>query len=330
MELKDRLGRIHNYLRISLTDKCNLRCTYCMPQENPQFAPQAHLMNATEVLQIAEKFVEAGVDKIRLTGGEPLVRKDIDVILRGLSQMPVQLTMTTNAVLLDKYFDVLDAAGCTHLNISLDTLDRQRFQEMTGRDNFDRVLNNILEAKRRNFNIKINTVLMKDVNTDEVLDLIQFFTPKDIPVRFIEFMPFKDNQWDRSKMLSQEEVLDIVYEVYAKSDVKKIAVGAHATAREFKLPDASATFGIISSVTNPFCDTCNRLRLTADGKLKNCLFSNAEVDLLTLHREGKDFTALVNQVVQRKAAVRAGMKSPALFENKSTHQHNRSMVRIGG
>lgn len=301
-----------------------------MPVENMQFTPTALQMNATELLDIANTFVKAGVDKIRLTGGEPLVRKDIDEILRGLSKFPVRLAMTTNAVMLYKHFDLLEETGCTKLNISLDTLDKKRFFEITRRNNFDVVLENILEAKKRGFDIKINTVLIKGTNDDEVMSLLKFFAEKEIPLRFIEFMPFKDNKWDKSKMVSEEEILEQVYQEFGEAETEELPVADHATAREYKLPGAKVSFGVISSVTNPFCDSCNRLRLTADGKLKNCLFSNNEADLLKLHRAGKNITPAVNLLVAKKAAVRAGMVSSKLFENKETHQQNRSMVRIGG
>lgn len=330
MNLIDKHHRLHNYLRISLTDKCNLRCTYCMPYENMQFNPTALQMNAEELLAITQSFVKAGVDKIRLTGGEPLVRKDIDNILRGLSQLPVRLAMTTNAVKLHHHFYLLEETHCMRLNISLDTLESGRFKTITRRNDFDRVLENIIEAKKRGFDIKINTVLIKGTNDDEVLPLLKFFSKQEIPLRFIEFMPFKDNQWDKSKMVSEKEILDQVYAEFGHMQIQQMPVAAHATAREYKLPNSKVSFGVISSVTNPFCDTCNRLRLTADGKLKNCLFSNNEADLLSLIRSGQDITPAVNLLVANKAAVRAGMVTNELFENKATHQKNRSMIRIGG
>lgn len=330
MNLRDTHNRKHNYLRISLTDKCNLRCTYCMPVENMQFSPSAKLMNASELLEITNNFVKAGVNKIRLTGGEPLIRKDIDVILKGLAKLPVSLAMTTNAVMLHKHFDLLEETGCTKLNISLDTLDKKRFFELTRRDNFDLVLENILEAKKRGFDIKVNTVLIKGTNDDEVLSLLKYFAEKEISLRFIEFMPFKDNKWDKSKMVSDKEILNLLYNEYGEDKIEELPVANNATAREYKLPGAKVSFGVISSVTNPFCSSCNRLRLTADGKLKNCLFSNNEADLLQLHRADKDITPAVNLIVAKKAAVRAGMNNSELFENNETHQKNRSMVRIGG
>lgn len=330
MNLKDTHDRIHDYLRISLTDKCNLRCTYCMPHENMQFTPTTQQMNADELLSIAKTFIDAGVNKIRLTGGEPLVRKDIDVILKGLSELGVKLAMTTNAVMLHKHLDLLEKTGCTKLNISLDTLDKKQFFELTRRDNFELVLENILEAKKRGFDIKVNTVLIKGTNDHEIISLLKFFAKNEISLRFIEFMPFKDNKWDMSKMVSEEEILNQVYQEFGQSKIEQLPVANHATAREYKLPGAKVSFGVISSVTNPFCDSCNRLRLTSDGKLKNCLFSNNEADLLKLYRENKDITPAVNLLVKQKHAVRSGMVSAELFENKDTHQQNRSMVRIGG
>ncbi len=301
-----------------------------MPDEKIKFTPRENQMNAEELLAIAGEFVKAGVHKIRLTGGEPLIRKDITEILTGLAKLPVQLAITTNGVLLDEYFDLLEKTQVQVINISLDSLNPKRFNHITKRNEFDRVWKNIQEAITRGFKVKLNTVLMKGVNDDEVLNLIELSIQHQLQVRFIEFMPFDGNRWDFSKMISEEEILNQVYQKYPKEQVQQLPNKKHATAKNFKLPDSQGSFGLISSVTSPFCDSCNRLRLTSDGKMKNCLFSNDEADLLTLFRAGEPIEQAVNLLVKKKHAVRAGMDSIDDFKTSDQHGLNRSMVRIGG
>lgn len=301
-----------------------------MPNEKIKFTPQEHQMNTKELLAITREFVKAGVQKIRLTGGEPLIRKDIAEILTGLAQLPVQLAVTTNGVLLNEYFDLLEKTQLQVINISLDSLNPKRFNEITKRNEFDRVWKNIQEAITRGFKVKLNTVLMKGVNDDEVLKLVELSKEHDLQVRFIEFMPFDGNRWDFSKMISEDEILQQVYQKYPKELIEQLPSKKHATAKNFKLPDSKGSFGLISSVTSPFCDSCNRLRLTSDGKMKNCLFSNDEADLLTLFRAGKSIEQAVNLLVKKKHAVRAGMDNIDDFKTSDQHGLNRSMVRIGG
>ncbi|MFV0529959.1 MAG: GTP 3',8-cyclase MoaA [Flavobacteriales bacterium] len=330
VNLTDRHNRKHNYLRISLTDRCNFRCMYCMPDEKIKFTPQESQMNAEELLTITKEFVEAGVQKIRLTGGEPLIRKDIQTILKGLSQMPVELAMTSNGLLLNDYFDLLKEVNLKVLNVSLDTLKPEKFYQMTKRNEFDKVWHNILLAIEKGFKVKLNTVLIKDFNDDEILDLAELSLHHNLQVRFIEFMPFDGNCWDFTKMITEKEILASVYYKYPKNTVKKLSLKKHATAKNYKLSGSKGSFGIISSVTNPFCDTCNRLRLTSDGRMKNCLFSNDEADLLTLFRQGKSIKETVNLLVLKKYAIRAGMEKLSDFKTSNQHSLNRSMVRIGG
>ncbi len=301
-----------------------------MPDEKIKFTPRENQMNVEELLAIAGEFVKAGVHKIRLTGGEPLIRKDITEILAGLTKFPVQLAITTNGVLLDEYFDLLEKTQVQVINISLDSLNPKRFNHITKRNEFDRVWKNIQEAITRGFKVKLNTVLMKGVNDDEVLNLIELSIQHQLQVRFIEFMPFDGNRWDFSKMISEEDILNQVYQKYPKEQVQQLPNKKHATAKNFKLPNSQGSFGLISSLTNPFCDSCNRLRLTSDGKMKNCLFSNDEADLLTLFRAGKPIKQTVNLLVKKKHAVRAGMESIDDFKTSDQHGLNRSMVRIGG
>ncbi|HEY6955373.1 MAG TPA: GTP 3',8-cyclase MoaA, partial [Flavisolibacter sp.] len=267
--LVDRFHRAHNYLRISVTDTCNLRCTYCMPAEDHDFLPPARVMQIDEVIMLAKKFVSLGVDKIRLTGGEPLVRKDIAEIIQALSQLPVTLTLTTNAVRLHRFFPIIKNAGIRSLNVSLDTLNKEKFQVMTRRDRYDRVWSNIHAAIDEGIHVKVNVVLIKGVNDGEINKFIKWTSGTPVHVRFIEFMPFSGNQWDSGKVVTFGEIIDIIEREYS---VIKLKDELNDTTRKFMVPGHAGTFAIISTMSNPFCDGCNRIRLTADGKIKNCLF----------------------------------------------------------
>ena len=328
--LTDGYGRKHNYLRISLVEKCNLRCTYCMPSEGVQLSPSEELMSASEVYEIAKVFVSHGVDKIRLTGGEPLLRKDFGEIVEYLSSLPVSLAITTNGVLLDRYIDVLKKAGINKLNISIDTLNPDRFKGLTLRDQFHRVIKNIDWAIEEGFNVKLNVVLIKGQNEDEIIEFIELTKDASVQVRFIEFMPFKGNQWDQSKTISLESILNRVSDHYNNSALERIEDEPNDTAKNYKIRDYQGSFAVISTVTNPFCDSCNRLRLTANGRLRNCLFSDKEQRLLELFRFGVPIEPIIAKAVGMKKAVRAGLESPEEFENYQNHQNNRSMIKIGG
>lgn len=328
--LKDSLGRQHNYLRISLIEKCNLRCTYCMPEEGVPLSPRNHLMTADEVLGIARVFVKNGVDKIRLTGGEPLLRKDFTTILKGLSELNVQLSITTNAILVDRFMDDFKTYGLQDINVSLDTLVPAKFATITKRDQFGKAFQNIQLLLDEGFNVKVNVVLMKGFNDNEIIDFIKLTEHQNIQVRFIEFMPFDGNQWSKEKLVSQKEIIDQVDGHFGKTANNALANEANFTARNYRIKGFKGSYGIISSVTNPFCDSCNRIRLTANGKIKNCLFSNQEVNLLEMYRTGADIEPLISKAILKKKAVRAGMTKLEDFENPERHSNNRSMITIGG
>ncbi len=327
--LVDRFGRNHTYLRISLIEKCNLRCTYCMPVEGVSLTPRSHMMAAEEIVAIAGLFVRHGVNKIRLTGGEPLLRKDIPNILAGLSDLPVKLSITTNAVLVDRYLDILDQCGLYHINVSLDTLREDRFFEMTRRKEYQRTINNLHLLIDKGFRVKLNVVLMKDVNEDEVVDFVELTRDRNLNVRFIEFMPFDGNHWDMGKMVSEESILEQLRNWHG-DHLQRMEDEPNFTARNYQIKGYAGHFGIISTVTNPFCDGCNRIRLMANGRLKNCLFSADETDLLTPFRQGQDIEPLIRDNVLRKQHVRAGMTLDEDFQDAENHTKNRSMVRIGG
>ncbi|WP_268033146.1 GTP 3',8-cyclase MoaA [Algoriphagus sp. PAP.12] len=328
--LKDQFGRKHDYLRISLIEKCNLRCKYCMPEEGIPLTPSKFLMSADEIGSLAKTFVDMGVKKIRLTGGEPLLRKDFEDILEKLSGLGVDLSITTNGILADRFLPIFQKHGLRKVNFSLDTLKEERFKEITRRSGYQKTLDNLDLFIREGFDVKLNIVLMKGLNDDEVVDFVDF--TKDLPIsaRFIEFMPFDGNKWDRSKMVSEKEVLGAVGSEFGSENLISLPDEDNLTARKFKIKGFQGDFGVISSVTNPFCGTCNRIRLTANGRIKNCLFSNQETDLLTALRAGEDVEKLILESIFKKKAVRAGMDNLEKLADPELHSDNRSMIAIGG
>lgn len=327
--LTDAFGRQHNYLRISLIEKCNLRCTYCMPESGVLLSPKSQLMTTEEVINIATLFVKHGVTKIRLTGGEPLLRKDFPEIIAGLSKLPVELSMTTNGILVNRYLEALKDSSLQTINVSLDTLNPKKFNTITKRDQFSKAFENMKLLLKEGFKVKLNVVLLKDFNDTEIIDFIEFTKNKKIAVRFIEFMPFDGNQWDKSKLVSYQELLDQITAYYSAEALISLPNEENFTARNFKIQSYQGNFGIISSVTNPFCDVCNRIRLTANGKLKNCLFSTSETDILTTYRAKIPIEPIIKTTLLKKKAVRAGMTNLKDFENTANH-NNRSMITIGG
>ncbi|HNI04902.1 MAG TPA: GTP 3',8-cyclase MoaA [Flavobacteriales bacterium] len=329
-ELIDRFGRRHDYLRISLTERCNLRCVYCMPAEGIMLRPREQFMRAEEVIVMARMFTDLGVKKIRLTGGEPLVRKDAAQIITELGRLPVELAITTNGVLVDQFVDVFKEAGLRSVNVSLDSLRPERMQAISRRDPFARTTANIRLLQDAGFHVKVNMVVMRGVNDDEVTDFMAWSRNEPVHVRFIEFMPFDGNRWDWSKGVSGEEILARATERFGATGYERLTDRPNDTARNYRLQGGQGTFAVISSVTNPFCDTCNRIRLTADGKLKNCLFSQSETDLLTVLRSGGDIKDLIIGSVLNKKAVRGGMDSFEQLADPVRHGANRSMVAIGG
>ncbi|MFM7023381.1 MAG: GTP 3',8-cyclase MoaA [Flavobacteriales bacterium] len=325
--LIDNHHRIHDYLRISLTNNCNLRCFYCMPNEDLPYTPPASLMQTEEIDTIVATFVKLGIKKIRLTGGEPLVRKDAEAILDILAQYPVELTMTTNGVRLHDFFDQLKRIGLRSLNISLDTLKAARFKEITKRDEFKKVYANILRAVELGFSVKVNVVAMKGVNDDEILDFVALTKNLPLHIRFIEFMPFSGNQWQDDKVIGWKEILKIVGDAY---DMVPLIRLEHDTAKKYKVIGHEGTFAVISTMTSPFCGDCNRMRLTADGKMKNCLFSKGENDILSALRRGENIEPLIIQNIKTKAAERGGQITPQFKTADAVLMHNRSMINIGG
>ena len=328
--LTDSFNRAHTYLRISLIERCNLKCTYCMPEDGIPLSPRNYLMTYEEVYTIAKTFVEHGVTKIRLTGGEPFIRKDIHVILKKLASLGIELSITTNAVLVDKYISVLKEYEIKTINVSLDTLNRGKFSKITRRNEFERVYKNVLLLIKEGFKVKINVVLIKGFNEEEVINFIELSKHYPVTVRFIEFMPFNGNKWDLSKLVSYAQIMDMVHAHYSKASIKRIQDAPNDTSKNYKLSDYKGSFSVISSVTNPFCDSCNRIRLTANGKLKNCLFSDGEEDILTPLRQGIDIEPIIHRNVMFKKKIRNGLETIESFQEQDAHSKNRSMIAIGG
>lgn len=325
--LYDRFQRRHNYLRISLTDACNFRCTYCLPNEDMVFTPPAHLLQTNEIIQIAEQFVQLGVNKIRLTGGEPLMRKDVDSIVHQLGQLPVQLTLTTNAALLHRHLETLWQAGMRSLNISLDTLNPLTFLALTKRNEYETVYNNISLAIARGFRVKINVVVMRGINHQEINRFVAWTKNEPVEIRFIEFMPFDRNQWQEQRVFTLAEIVEVIqsaYRLYAKEKEYQ------ATARVYTIDGHQGQVAVISTMSHPFCGDCNRLRLTADGKLKNCLFSKTEIDLLNPLRRGEPLAPLIREALHQKEEALGGQLSSDFHNIHPEDLQNRPMIAIGG
>jgi len=328
-ELNDTFGRTHRSLRISIVDKCDLRCTYCMP-EDQHFLRREELMTREEIATIAKLFVERyGITKIRLTGGEPLVRADCVDIVRDLSRLGVSLGLTTNAMSLDKHIDGLIDAGLKNINISLDTFDAERFKKIARRDGFDKVQASILLALEKGLRVKLNMVVMRGINEDEILRFVEFTRDHDVHVRFIEFMPFAGNHWGRERVYTYAEMLGHINSVHT---VEKLNDDPHSTAKAYRVKEWPGTFAVISTVTEPFCGDCDRLRLTAEGKMRNCLFAREETDLLTPLRRGEDISALIEANVLAKHAMLGGLPlfKPEKQEEVLHDLSERPMVSIGG
>ncbi|KAI1823041.1 molybdenum cofactor biosynthesis prote [Xylaria intraflava] len=293
--LTDTFHRQHDYLRISLTEKCNLRCVYCMPEEGVPLSPPRELLTTPEIIMLSSLFVSQGVTKIRLTGGEPTVRKDIVPLMRQIGALRPQglreLCLTTNGLALYRKLEGMVEAGLTGLNMSLDTLDPWQFQIMTRRKGFDAVMKSIervLELNKHGAGIKLklNCVVMRGINDREIIPFVEMTREKDIEVRFIEYMPFDGNKWNKGKMFSYSEMLELIKETYP--GIEKMQGHKNDTSKTYKIPGFVGSVGFITSMTHNFCGTCNRLRITSDGNLKVCLFGNAEVSLRDILRQSNN------------------------------------------
>ena len=328
--LVDGFGRVHRDLRISLTDRCSLRCTYCMPAEGVPWLAKDNILTSAEIERVARVAASVGIVEVRLTGGEPLLRRDVVDLVGRLARIegeqgPLEISMTTNGLRMPELAAPLAAAGLTRVNISLDTLRPDRFLELTRRDRLDDVLAGIAASRAAGFDpIKINAVAMRGTNEDEIVDLVRFAVDNDAQMRFIEQMPLDAGHvWSRVQMVRGEEILERLREVF---DLTPVGECGAAPAEIWAIDGGPATVGVIASVTAPFCGACDRVRLTADGQLRNCLFAREESDLLALLRGGADDDAIEAMLRLCITGKRAGHG----IDDEGFLQPDRPMSAIGG
>ena len=332
--LVDRFARVHRDLRISLTDRCSLRCTYCMPEQGNEWLARQSILTLDEIVEVATVAAAAGITTFRLTGGEPLLRTDIVEIVRRLAAIaspdgPIEIAMTTNGIRLPEVLPDLVAAGLARLNISLDTLDRERFRNLTRRDRLDEVLDGVRAAQASGLRpLKINAVAMRGVNDDELADLVAFAVAHDAQMRFIEQMPLDaGHTWDRTSMVTREEILEALA---ARWSLEPVPGRGGAPAERWRLDGGPHTVGVIASVTAPFCGACDRMRLTADGQLRNCLFSIDEYDLLPVLRSETPPEARAERIDRVLRNCIAGKKAGHAIDDPGFLQPARGMNAIGG
>ncbi|MEN9643723.1 MAG: molybdenum cofactor biosynthesis protein MoaA [Actinomycetota bacterium] len=339
MDLIDPFGRTIRDLRISVTDRCNFRCTYCMPEEGMKWLPRSEVLTFEEIERLARIFVEHfEVDGLRLTGGEPTIRAHMPVLVRKLAALRVpqhsasafagrkpDLSITTNGATFRLLAHELRDAGLDRVNISLDTLDRAKFERMTRRDELVRVLDGIEAAKEAGFSpVKINAVIERGVNDDEIVALARFGREHDVEVRFIEFMPLDaTGHWMNDKVVGQDE---IVAAVHAEFPLEALPPQGAAPASQWRYVDGAGTIGVIPTVTRPFCDDCDRVRLTADGQFRTCLFATTEFDLLRLLRNGATDTELASEIQRAVGTKWAGHQ----INQVTFVRPRRTMSQIGG
>ncbi|HEY9389991.1 MAG TPA: GTP 3',8-cyclase MoaA [Mycobacteriales bacterium] len=334
--LVDGFGRVATDLRVSLTDRCSLRCTYCMPPEGLPWLPREEMLTDDEMVRLVRIAVELGVTEVRLTGGEPLLRPSVVDLVARLAQIRPRprLSLTTNGLLLARYAEPLSEAGLDRVNVSLDTLDRDRFRQITFRDRHTDVLAGLGAAARAGLTpVKVNTVLLRDINNDEAVPLLGWALAQGYELRFIEQMPLDPQHgWDRTRMVTADEIYQAVSEVYTLEPEPDRGSAPAETWQVLDGPDREhwacrpGRVGIIASVTRPFCGDCDRVRLTADGQVRNCLFAREESDLRSALRAGASDDDLAARFVTAMAGKRAGHG----IDDPNFLQPTRPMSAIGG
>jgi GTP 3',8-cyclase len=327
--LVDAFGRVHTNLRVSVTDRCNIRCFYCMPAENVRFKPRHELLTFEEIERFVRVVARLGVNKIRLTGGEPLVRHDLAVLIAKLAALPGirDIALTTNGLLLAEQVETLKAAGLKRLNISLDTLDRDTFRRISRREGLEQVLAGIFAAKRAGFKkIRLNAVALRGISEPEIVPLAQFARGHGMEMRFIEFMPLDaDGQWDNDQVLTGETIRRVL-EAEIGPLVPLESEDPSQPATDYAFADGVGRIGFINPVTQPFCHRCNRLRLTAEGQVRNCLFSTEEWDARQVMRGGGSDDDLADLVRASIGAKKAGHG----INSDEFIKPQRAMYQIGG
>ncbi|WP_419194523.1 GTP 3',8-cyclase MoaA [Novipirellula herctigrandis] len=324
--LIDTFGRLHTSLRVSVTDRCNLRCTYCMPAETPDYESRTEILTFEEIERFVRIAVELGVDDVRLTGGEPLVRAELHKLVGRINAIDGirRMSMTTNGVLLEAQLDDLFAAGLRSVNVSLDALDAASFREATRRPGLDKVLSAITAARKRQMKVKINAIALRGFTERHIEAFGHFARETKIPIRFIEFMPLDtDGTWDSASVLTGAEILAR----FSKAIRPLVPLTSNdSPATDYQFDDGLGTIGVIPSVSEPFCDTCNRFRLTADGQLRNCLFGEDSGDVRVLLRNGSDDAAIADRIRSAVSSKKAGHGTDDLTFLRPT----RPMYSIGG
>ncbi|MEZ5296451.1 MAG: GTP 3',8-cyclase MoaA [Ilumatobacteraceae bacterium] len=325
-DLVDPYGRVVRDLRIAVTDRCNFRCTYCMPEEGMEWMPRSEILTFEEITRVARICVERyGFTGIRLTGGEPTIRAHFTRLVTQLAGLGIDVAMTTNAATLRNTAHDLRAAGLNRINISLDTLDRAKFERMTRRDELDNVLAGIDAAIDAGFEpVKINAVIERGVNDDELVDLARFGRDMGVEVRFIEFMPLDaTDEWQRSKVVGQDEIVARIAEVW---ELEQVPARGAAPADRWRYVDGGGLVGVIPTVTKPFCGDCDRVRLTADGQLRTCLFATDEFDLRAALRDGESDEQIAARIEAAVGTKWAGHQ----INQVNFIRPKRNMSQIGG
>lgn len=332
--LLDSFGRIHNNLRISVTDRCNIRCFYCMPAEVVRFKPRHELLTFEEIVRFVQVAAQLGVDKLRLTGGEPLLRQDMPRLVEQLAAVPGirDIALTTNGILLDEQATALKAAGLRRLNISLDALSEEVFEQISRRKGLDRVLAGIAAAQQAGFRkIRLNAVSIRGVTETEIVPLAKFARQHSLELRFIEYMPLDAEQhWKHDQVLTGDEVRSIIDRAVGALQPLPVEDPSQP-ATDFRYADGSGRVGFINPVSQPFCGDCNRLRLTAEGQVRNCLFSTVEWDARAILRNTQlSTTAAAQQITNLISACVGAKKIGHGIDTPSFLRPERAMYQIGG
>ncbi len=327
--MKDIMGRNINYLRLSITDSCNLRCLYCMPEEGVQYEEEKNLISMDEAFYIVKIFAELGIKKVRITGGEPLVRKGVCDLIKNIKSLNEieEINITTNGVLLEKYLDELYINGITGLNISLDTLNEDRYKKITRGGNLNKVVDAIKRAKKYDLKVKLNSLIIQDFNEDEVNSLVEFAIENKLMLRFIELMPIGYGK--TLKGFKNEEIKNIVEKKFKLSEFSDEPLGINGPAKYFKLDNSDIPLGFISPISGCFCDTCNRVRVTSDGKLKECLYYKGNLNLKDEIRNKTSEEEIKDKIIK---AVFLKKKQHKFFEkdNDIEESEKKNMSMIGG
>lgn len=324
---EDRYGRKIDYLRISVTDRCNLRCIYCMPEEGIKLFPQNEILTYEEIVLLTKALAKLGIKKVRITGGEPLIRRNLVYLIEEIAQIQgiEDIALTTNGTLLSKMAKDLKKAGLKRVNISLDSLKKEKFSLITRKEDLNRVLDSIDKSLEIGLTpIKLNVVVIRGINDDEIIDFVNFITDKEIEIRFIEFMPWgRKENWSKEKVVTTEEIISIIEKDFGK--LIPIPKKSSGPAINYKISSVKGVIGFINPISSHFCNLCNRIRLTADGKIRLCLFSQNEMDVKKFLREGVDedrLKEILKEIILNKPKE---IDIPSHISNRK-----REMSQIGG